>query len=120
MMQAFNVLFLVIFHLIFMCYAFTINEGGLMDALKTKTRQDLLNDLAFQYPVSVASFSNCIGCTEHKSRGGWYCKECIKKELLERGLNEDRLGDLIGKLKDAQIIHQEVRDLAYALSVGKK
>lgn len=91
-----------------------------MDSLKTRTRQDLLNDLIFQHPVSAASFMQCLGCKDHKSRSGWYCKECIKKELLDRGLSETKLNDLLDRLVDVQRMHQEIREMSYALTFGKK
>jgi hypothetical protein len=87
-----------------------------MSELQKRTTSTLLSDLVFQYPLSAATFAACASCNDNMgSRGGWYCRECIKDELIKRGVDKNRLDDLEQRLVRAQTLQQEIRDLCREL-----
>lgn len=89
-----------------------------MNQLSERSKRDLLSDLAWQYPLHPAEFSACPACrSEMGGRGGWFCRDCIRGELVKRGVNEVRLDDLIQRLVRAQSLHQEILDLSRKLGV---
>lgn len=82
-----------------------------MNQLSERSKQDLLSDLAWQYPLHPAEFSACPACrSEMGGRGGWFCRDCIRNELIKRGVSETGLSDLIQRLVRAQTLHQEISD----------
>lgn len=84
--------------------------------LSERKKPDLLSDLIWQYPLHPATFAACPVCGDSMGgRGGWYCRNCIKAELLNRGVNENRLDDLVQRLERAQSLQQEIRDLVREL-----
>lgn len=89
-----------------------------MAALEHRVKSDLLSDLVWQYPLHPTTFAACPNCGDSMGgRGGWYCRECIKGELLKRGVDKNRLSDLIQRLVRAQTLQQEIRDLTRKLEV---
>lgn len=87
-----------------------------MSELQERTTPTLLSDLVFQYPLQSATFAACAMCKDTMgSRGGWYCRNCIKNELIKRGVNKNRLNDLEQRLVRAQVLQQEIRDLGREL-----
>lgn len=85
--------------------------------LSARKTHELLSDLVWQYPLGPATFAACPACGDSMGgRGGWYCRDCIKSELLKRGVDANRLDDLVQRLERAQSLQQEIRDLVRELA----
>lgn len=90
-----------------------------MNSLKERATPTLLSDFIWQFPLQPATFAACPVCKDTMGgRGGWYCRDCIKSELIKRGVNKNRLEDLEQRLVRAQVLQQEIRDLGRELGAA--
>lgn len=94
------------------------NKKTLIDGIwfDSKKEAALLSDFIWQFPLQPATFAACPACKDTMGgRGGWYCRNCIKSELIKRGVNKNRLNDLEQRLVRTQVLQQEIRDLCRGL-----
>lgn len=90
-----------------------------MNTLHNANTQILLQDFIKQHPLQPSVIARCESCynTMVFVPMGFYCKDCIKNELIKRGVNKNRLDDLEQRLVRAQTLQQEIRDLCRGLGV---